>query len=185
MILAPSGQTSRSRNRHNPNVFDSSQENIELGETHISIQKIHVKLISVRSTVLLANLVVSQEIVNVESPMSATATDDVTSQIETLVGKNWLNLAQAARLFPGPKPPSPATVGRFMAKGSRGVDGQRIKLQGIRSGSRWFTTAEYITAFLKALSDGVEPETQPTPRTAGQITRAAEKAGAELERIGI
>src|SRR5262249_17458663 len=97
-----------------------------------------------------------------------------------------LTLEAAARLFPA----APrgrrchlSTVLRWILTGSRAPDGSRVKLEGARVGGRWFTTREAIKRFSVALTP--QPADAPTtlpPRTVTQRRRAAERAGAELQK---
>jgi hypothetical protein len=99
-----------------------------------------------------------------------------------------LSLAAAAKRLPrlrAGRPLHPATVLRWILDGVRGRDGDRIRLEAVRIGGRWCTSAEALQRFLATLSAAPAGPAGPAPRTAGQRQRAAERAGRELDKLGI
>src|SRR5262245_5802633 len=99
-----------------------------------------------------------------------------------------LSLTQAARLLPpgrGGRPVTLSCVLRWVLTGARGPSGERIRLEAVRVGGRWLTTREALQRFAEALTPRPDAPPAPAPRTAGQRARAAEKAGKQLEKLGI
>src|SRR5262249_27113213 len=97
-----------------------------------------------------------------------------------------LSLRQAAKLLPSARQGRPVSfqcVLRWVLNGARGPDGQLIRLQGVRIGSRWLTSREAIQRFAEALTP--EIATPAPSRTRRQRRREAQKAEQELERMGI
>jgi hypothetical protein len=109
----------------------------------------------------------------------------VTSEI--LAGSG-LSLSQAAKKFPSfreDKPVAPSTVFRWIASGVRLPDGSRVRLEAVRLGGRWLTSAPAIERFIVRQTPSLETTSAPMPRTPRQRAKAAERAGRELDRIGI
>jgi hypothetical protein len=97
-----------------------------------------------------------------------------------------LSLRQAAKLFPPArqgKPVSFQCVLRWVLNGARGPDGELVRLESLRIGSRWVTSREAIQRFAEALTP--EIATPAPARTRRQRLRAAAKAEHELDRMGI
>ena len=78
------------------------------------------------------------------------------------------------------------TLLRWVLKGSKAPGGQLVRLEACRVGSRWMTTAAALQRFSEALTPQLGETTRtPTPRTEVRRRRAAERAGKELESMGI
>lgn len=60
-----------------------------------------------------------------------------------------VDLTMAAKLFPGD--PSTACIWRWCRKGVKGRNGERVKLQHVRSGGKLFTTRQWADEFLAAI----------------------------------
>src|SRR5579883_403932 len=95
--------------------------------------------------------------------------------------ENLLSLAEAVKLLPagrGGRRVHFSTVLRWVLDGAKGPDGTRVRLEGVRLGGRWLTSRQALQRFVEKLTPAA-PE-HPAPRTAGQCTRAAARAGAAL-----
>jgi hypothetical protein len=113
--------------------------------------------------------------------MSRSITDEILSG-------GGLNLAAAAAIFPpyrGEKRVNPSTIYRWIAEGVELPDGSRLRLEARRAGGRWLTSRGAIERFIEAQTPPTDDEPTPKPRTPRQRTKAAERAGRELDRIGI
>lgn len=113
-------------------------------------------------------------------------TDAVIDEIMAGSGKSCTG---AARHFPAHRGEGdsldPSSVWRWMTRGISLPDGRRAKLEAARIGGRVLTSEQAIRRFISAqIADG-PAEPTPTPRTPRQRERAAERAGEQLERIGI
>jgi hypothetical protein len=98
-----------------------------------------------------------------------------------------LSLPQAARRFPPyrqERPVSPSTIWRWISAGVRLPDGRRVKLAAIRLSGRWLTSLEAIERFVAAQTPTLT-DAGSLPRTQAKGRHAAEKAGKELEKLGI
>lgn len=98
-----------------------------------------------------------------------------------------IGLSEACKLFPPFRPGQrthPATLTRWIQFGVRGLNGNKIKLDAVRCGSRWITTAGAIERFLIAQQQQPINNDQPTDRTPRQRNAAAEAAIRELEAMG-
>jgi hypothetical protein len=73
---------------------------------------------------------------------------------------------------------------RWVLVGSRGPDGQRVRLEAIRIGGRWCTSKEALQRFGEALTPAVG-DASPTPRTPTSRQKASEKAAKQLEKMGV
>jgi hypothetical protein len=68
--------------------------------------------------------------------------------------ESLLTLPQAAALLPGRRgrPVSVASLTRWIQQGVRGPAGQRVRLEGVRLGGRWLTTAQALDRFVGRLT---------------------------------
>ncbi len=100
-----------------------------------------------------------------------------------------LSLEAAARLVPparGGKRCHLSTILRWIIDGSRAPDGSRVRLEAVRLGGKWVTSAAALQRFAERLTPRpADTPEAPARRTPGQRRRAAERAGAELQRMGI
>jgi hypothetical protein len=98
-----------------------------------------------------------------------------------------INLATAARQIPPARNGKKTHVGtilRWIMSGAKRPDGEKVRLEAIRVGGRWFTSHEALKRFAEALTPSFG-DTTPTPATPGKRRRAAERAAKELEKVGI
>jgi hypothetical protein len=105
-----------------------------------------------------------------------------------LATKSLLSLAQAAKILPAGrngKKAHPATIFRWIAKGAKDPDGQLVRLDGLRVGGRWLTSKEALQRFAERLTPELDRQPAFHVRTARQRQLASERAGRELERLGI
>lgn len=103
-----------------------------------------------------------------------------------LLSESIVSLGEAARLFPGcrgAKRVSPSTVWRWCSKGTRRPDGQLVRLEHFRLGSRVMTSREAIARFVAALTDMPTTTALPT-RTPAARTAASRRAEEELKANG-
>jgi hypothetical protein len=103
-----------------------------------------------------------------------------------------LSLAEACRLVPPSrrgKKTHLSTLLRWITSGAKTPDGRTIRLQALRLGGRWVTSREALQRFAEALTPrlAADHDTAAVPplRTSGQRQRASDRAGAELEKLGI
>jgi hypothetical protein len=97
-----------------------------------------------------------------------------------------LPLREAAKLVPSARLGRPCTfqcILRWVLNGTRAPDGQNVKLDALRLGGRWITSREALQRFAESLTPQASPP-KPT-KTTKQRQRAADKAEAELTRLGI
>jgi hypothetical protein len=108
--------------------------------------------------------------------------------LEELSQGQGKSLSQAAKLFPPYRRNRPVTLScvfRWVTKGVRGPGGQRIHLEGARLAGRWITTPQAVARFLAAQTPPFDDSSSPSPATRLARSRAAERAGSELDRLGI
>jgi len=99
-----------------------------------------------------------------------------------------LSLAQAARRFPPyrrGRPVNPSTIWRWCRQGVKVPGGSIVKLECVRLSGRWLTSQEAISRFVAAQTPPGDTEARSTPRSPKMRQRASERAGRELDRIGI
>jgi hypothetical protein len=100
-----------------------------------------------------------------------------------------LTLAEACRLVPpgrGGRRTHLSTLLRWITSGVRTAGGSVVRLEALRLGGKWVTSREALQRFAERLTPSLEdPADTPAPRTPTARRRAAERAGAELERRGI
>jgi hypothetical protein len=110
------------------------------------------------------------------------------SPLSGLLSETTIGLSAAARRLPplrGGKPVHGGTLSRWIQKGIRRPDGERVCLEAVRCGGAWMTSVEALERFLMALSTVPGSAAAPLPRTPSQRKRAAERAGRELDKVGI
>jgi hypothetical protein len=98
-------------------------------------------------------------------------------------------LASARKLVPpgrGGRQTHLSTLLRWILRGSKDPDGKLVRLDACRVGGRWMTSAAALQRFAEALTPRLDgADNASTPRTPGQRQRAADRAGKELEKLGI
>jgi hypothetical protein len=95
-----------------------------------------------------------------------------------------ITLAQAAARYPGHRGAvrlHPATITRWILRGVRALDGQRVRLEAVRVGCRWLTSEAALARFAAALAMSCDPT---PPRSPAARNKAAEAAARELEKLG-
>jgi hypothetical protein len=95
-------------------------------------------------------------------------------------------LTQAARRIPSVRQGKRTTLScilRWVLKGVRGPDGQRIKLEAARLAGKWITSAAAVRRFVAAQTPR-DSDMPVAPRTPRQALRAAEQAGKRLAAMG-
>src|SRR4051794_36931031 len=99
-----------------------------------------------------------------------------------LLTEEILSLTTAAKKLPAGRRGRPVSLGcllRWITTGAKGPSGERVRLEGLRLGGRWVTSAQALQRFAAALTPTAEPE-PIKPRTPGQRQRASERAAQQL-----
>jgi hypothetical protein len=78
-----------------------------------------------------------------------------------------------------------STILRWIMKGAKAPDGTLVKLEAARLGGRWMTTREALRRFSERLTPRVGDEEPALPRSQADRARSSQRAGAELERMGL
>jgi hypothetical protein len=105
-----------------------------------------------------------------------------------ILSESTLSLTQAARRLPpgrGNRPVSLSCVLRWVLDGAKAPDGTRIKLEALRLGGRWVTSAEALRRFAEALTPQAGSTPNPKVRTPTARQKAIERAEKVLEKAGI
>jgi hypothetical protein len=105
-----------------------------------------------------------------------------------LLSESLIRLHEVARRLPphrGGRPVSFSCVLRWITKGIPGPDGQRVKLEAVRVGSRWLTSTEAIARWSERLTPRLEDEQPQMARTLTQQSKGSMRAAKLLERAGI
>src|SRR5262249_47287790 len=105
-----------------------------------------------------------------------------------LCTESTISLSHAPDLLPRGRRGARVSFGcllRWVLDGVKSPSGEVVRLEACRLGSRWITSREALQRFTDRLTPntGAGP-TVPTP-TPRQRKRAAERAGEELEALGI
>jgi hypothetical protein len=77
------------------------------------------------------------------------------------------------------------TAWRWALKGLPAPDGQRVRLEALRVGGRWVSSWAALQRFAERTTPNLDGETAKAPRSASKRQRASERAGKQLERLGI
>jgi hypothetical protein len=78
-----------------------------------------------------------------------------------------------------------STVYRWLFRGLPGPDGKRVRLEACRLGRKWLTSDEAVARFSAALTPNLTAEAPNGPRSASKRQRSSERAGKQLESLGI
>lgn len=103
-----------------------------------------------------------------------------------LAKESTLSLTQAATLLPPGRRgrrPTMSCILRWVIDGVKTPHGV-IRLEAVRLGGRWLTSAEALQRFAERQTPRLECAATPVQATAGR-RRATERAEKELDRIGI
>lgn len=104
-----------------------------------------------------------------------------------VLGEDLLDLKEAtkAQPFRNPrtrKPAHVASIYRYVEKGARASNGQRIRLETIRTPRGLMTSRQAIVRFIEALTD---PEKQETLAVPASVRRSQGVVDRELDEAGI
>jgi Protein of unknown function (DUF1580) len=110
-----------------------------------------------------------------------------------LTSERLIRLSEAARLIPaarGGKRTHESTILRWILSGAKAPDGSTVRLEGLRVGGKWHTTHEAMQRFAEALTPDLRSHEDHAqrpriPRAPSRRQRAADRAGRELEKLGI
>jgi Protein of unknown function (DUF1580) len=85
----------------------------------------------------------------------STTTINATPAAGRLLAESLVSTLEAAKRFPpcrGDRPVSASVVRRWIIDGAETPSGEKVRLEGVRLGGRWLTTAEAIERFVEALT---------------------------------
>jgi hypothetical protein len=109
-----------------------------------------------------------------------------------LLNEQTMGLGEAARRLPRGRRGRPVTLSclvRWVLEGVKSPAGEVVKLEAVRLGGRWVTSAEALQRFAERLTpntgDGKAQALAKTPRPPTKRQKASERAAAELEKAGI
>jgi hypothetical protein len=90
----------------------------------------------------------------------------------------WLNVKEAARLFPPTrgKAVAPGTVTAWILDGAKSTTGQRVRLLATRFPSGWKVTQTAITAFLNELTAASLPAPPEPAEQPAAVNRKRQQA---------
>ena len=103
-----------------------------------------------------------------------------------LTSEPALTLSQAAKLVPSYRAGRATHVSRlarWIVNGVRSDDGRVVKLEAMRLGGQWVTSAAALQRFAEAMTP-VQMPVVPA-QTAGSRRRSAERASQELDALGV
>lgn len=99
-----------------------------------------------------------------------------------------IRLHDAARLCgPGRHggPVHLATIWRWILTGAKAPSGNRVRLEAVRVGGAWKTTAEALQRFFVQLTPDLDGDRPALPRSPSARQRASARASKLLDKIGI
>jgi hypothetical protein len=112
-------------------------------------------------------------------------TDQLLEEIEAGHGET---LTRAARRVPRTRQDKAVSLScllRWITPGVVGPDGRRVRLEAARLAGRWVTTPGAIRRFVEAQTPHLDGGQVPVSRSQAKRQQAAERAGRELDTIGI
>jgi hypothetical protein len=104
-----------------------------------------------------------------------------------LQNEKILSLIQAARMLPPGRRGRPVTLSclfRWVLNGVKTPSG-RVHLEAVRMGGRWITSVEAMERFAARQTPNLETGKADTPFIATNRRRAVQRAGEQLDKIGI
>ena len=107
--------------------------------------------------------------------------------MSALLSEDLIPLGVAANLFPGARGAdrvNPATVFRWCTRGTRTPDGQVVKLECLRVGSRLLTSRQAVVRYVANLTGSIPGTNRSSPRTPSEKARSSEAAAAALKKLG-
>jgi hypothetical protein len=105
-----------------------------------------------------------------------------------ITSESTLTLTAACRLLPPGRNgarPQLSTLLRWILRGCRTADGQFVRLEACRLGSKWITSREALQRFVERLTPPLDRAPGPVPRSPAQRQRASERAGKQLDAAGV
>jgi hypothetical protein len=108
-----------------------------------------------------------------------------------LSAEHTLSLTAAAAIVPparGGRKTHLSTLLRWIQRGAKSPCGQTVHLEAVRLGGRWITSREALSRFTDRLTPPTDCRAghdNPMPKTPGQRRLRAERAGEELQSMGI
>jgi Protein of unknown function (DUF1580) len=105
---------------------------------------------------------------------------------ENIMNETLITLSQAAKRMPPSRNGSPVSFNcilRWVKKGSRGPDGERVRLEAVKVGGRLLTSREALGRFAHRLTPQIADI--PLSPTTRQRRRAMEQAEKELKKLGV
>jgi len=119
--------------------------------------------------------------------ISTSEVDPRSAQIERLVDEGLIDMRAVAKVYS--KTTSKATPVRHATRGVVLLNGSRLKLEAITVGGKLMTSRAAVLRFFAAQNTTPDPvaasHAQPAQRTPASRSRAASKAGAELDALGV
>jgi hypothetical protein len=104
-----------------------------------------------------------------------------------LQNEQLLGLAEIANLLPPGRRRRPvvaSTILRWVIHGVKLASGEVVRLEAVRLGGRWLSSAEALARFAAAQTPTLG-DARPTPRPPASRRRASERADRKLAAIGI
>jgi hypothetical protein len=105
-----------------------------------------------------------------------------------LQNETVIRLADVGRHLPPGRRGRPVSLScalRWVLDGVKSPAGEVVRLEAARVGGRWLTSVEALQRFADRQTPSVDGTPIVTPRSVSARRRAAERAGQELERVGI
>jgi len=118
----------------------------------------------------------------------------VTTSPPSLLTETLLSFSQAAGRLPSfrkssktgrPAPITPSCIFRWVVTGVKLADGSLLRLEAVRVGGRWLTSAEALERFAARQTPTHDDAPQPQVRTPGRRQRESERAAKALSARGI
>ena len=105
-----------------------------------------------------------------------------------IASETCISLTEACRALPAGRRGRPVHLScilRWIINGSTGPDRKRVRLEAVRIGGRWITSREALARFAEALTPRFDQEPAPAPRSPAKRQKASQRAGKQLESMGV
>jgi hypothetical protein len=112
-------------------------------------------------------------------------TPELLAEVAEGQGEPLTRLARRVPSYRSGRPASLSRLLRWAMHGVRGPDGAKVALEAVRTPGGWISTPAALCRFFSRLTPRTDADPQPTPRSPSARSRAAERAGKQLEALGI
>jgi hypothetical protein len=111
--------------------------------------------------------------------------DILLEEIERGEGETLSSIARRVPKTRRNRPVSMSCVFRWVLNGTRGPNGERVRLEAVRLAGKWISSPGALRRFILAQTPRLDSEPPPASQTPGMRKRVSDSASRMLEAAGI